>query len=175
MVWAKSRMVIRDYIFEPRRNLYLMWSGRIPSKICIEIYHLLQEIFSVPESHIMEMVSDWETKEGNIKFKVGWRVIKEFDIYSYLRFDINIAGKIDKSGYGTISIAMKPRFFTEYPQDNIFQQTILYEILRRIWHVVFYEKKIFQYKEESRILVMEFNRRLKELLESYSITPPQTS
>jgi len=175
MVWARSRLVIRDYVFEPRRDLYLMWSGKLPTKIYLEVYHLLQDVFSVPESHIIEMVFDWETKGGNNKFKIGWRVLKEFDIYTYLRLDVNMSGKIDENGNGTISIAIKPRFFTEYPQDTVFQQTIFYEILRRAWHVLFYEKKRFQYKEESRILIMEFHRRLKELLESYSITPSQTS
>ncbi len=167
MVWARTRLVIRDYIFEPRKDLYFMWSGKMPSKIYLEIYDIIRDVFSVPDSHIIELVFDWEKKDGADKFKIGWRIIKEFDIYSYLRLDINVSGKI-KDGVGSLSVAIKPRFFTEYPQDSVFQQTIFYEIGRRLWEKMFYEKKRFSYMEESRILVMEFHRRLKELLSSYS-------
>ncbi len=167
-------MVIRDYIFEPRRDLYLFWAGRFPPSIYLDIHQLIRDIFGVPDSHILEMVFDWDAKPDGAKFKIGWRVIKEFDIYSYLRLDINVVGNVEGER-GKFSMTLKPRFFTEYPQDTIFQQTVLYEILRRAWHVLYYERKIQEYKEESRIMVMQFHKKVKELLESYSAVPPSQS
>ena len=167
MVWARSKMQIYDYLFDPRRDLIIAWSGKNPHKVYLEAYQLIKEVINVPESHILELVFNWEVKENAEKFKVKWRVIRDFDVYSFLRMDVSIAGQV-KSGYGHATIVLKPRFITEYPQDTLWQQSILYEILRRLWHTLFYDKKRIQYIEESRMMVLEYYERLKKLIEKVS-------
>lgn len=165
MVWARSKMIIQEYPYNQRRDLIIGWAGKDPEKAYLEIYYILKDVFNVPDSHIQEIMFQWDTIGNKEKFKVIWRVVKEFDIYSYLRVDISISGE-SVNGYGKINVYIKPRFLTEYPQDSLFQQTILYEIWRRFWHVVFYDKSRARYLNESRALLREFQDRLKQLFES---------
>jgi len=90
-----------------------------------KITTVFDDIFGVPQGRVHETNYDMDDKKDKIAFSSGWMIIKQMDIYSYIRVDIKLKGeesKETKTGKATISIS--PKLYTEYPQDNIIQQNI---------------------------------------------------
>ena len=84
------------------------------------------------------------------------------DIYSYLRFDISLNGEETKdTKKGKANIVLKPKIYTEYPQDNIIQQNIFYEMARRIWHEAVYENTRDKFILKGREISNNFTSYLK--------------
>ena len=50
MVWARNKLLIWDYIFEPVRDLSINYTGRNPEKFYKKIKELCRVIFNVPDS-----------------------------------------------------------------------------------------------------------------------------
>ncbi|MCK5474536.1 MAG: hypothetical protein KAI53_03965 [Candidatus Aenigmarchaeota archaeon] len=164
MVWARTKLTIFDNIFEPQKDILMNFTGPHPERLYNKIQALLKEIFEVPDSKIQEMFYTWETVSGQDKFKVRWRLVKDYDIYSYLRFDVVLSGS-SANNSGHASLILKPRFITEYPQDTIIQQSILYEMARRFWHTVFYHRKRMEWFEEARHLSVQYQNGIKQYFE----------
>ena len=167
MVWARSKLTIFDNIFEPQKDIFINYSGKNPERLYNKIRTMLIQILNIPERKIQEMYYTWE-KHGNAdKFKIRWRAVKDYDIYSFLRFDVVLNGE-SENGEGHASIMLKPRFITEYPQDTIIQQSIFYEMARRFWHNTFYHRQRMKWFEEARELSIEFETKLKQFFEELS-------
>ena len=163
MVFTKSRLTISEYLFEPDKDYLLNYSGPHPERLYNYIFDLLKYSLNLPDTHVHEISYSWEIKDGAEKFTIKWRAVLDYDIFSFLRVDVALKG-YTKDGKGYASIKVKPRFITEYPQDNIFQQSILYEIIRSIWDNLVYSKKREGWKMESRALVSEFLEKLKKYM-----------
>ena len=164
MVWARTKLTILDNLFDPQKDLLMNFTGPHTERLYNKIYAALKEVFEVPDSKIQEMFYAWETVGGGDKFKIRWRLIRDYDIYSYLRFDVVLSGSA-KNGQGHASIVLKPRFVTEYPQDTIIQQSIIYEMVRRFWHTVFYHRKRMEWFEEARHLSIQYQTKIKQYFE----------
>ena len=163
MVFAKSRLTIMDYLFEPDKDYALNYSGPNPEKLYNYLFELLRNTLNLPDTHIHEMSYSWEIKGDAEKFTIKWRAVKDYDIFSYLRVDVALKG-YTQDGKGYASIKIKPRFITEYPQDNVFQQSIIYEVMRRLWDTIFYTKQREEWKIESRAILSEFLDKLKKYM-----------
>ena len=61
--------------------------------------------------------------------------------------------------------AIKPRLITEYPQDTIWQQSIIYEIFRRFWHKFFYHRKRMEYLDLAKELIVNFETGIKSFID----------
>ncbi len=162
IVWARTKLVIFDNLYqEGEKDILFNYSGPHPEKFYNKIRSMMHDIFNIPKGRIQEMNYTWETQENADKFNIRWRAVKEMDIYTYLRYDIIINGN-SKEGHGSVSVRLKPRIITEYPQDTLIQQSILYEMARRFWHNAFYAKQRQKWMEEGRNLAAEFENTLKE-------------
>lgn len=164
MVWARTKLTILDNVFEPQKDIFVNYAGKHPERLYNKIRAMLINILNVPEGKIQELYYTWEKHGDTDKFKVRWRAIKDYDIYSYLRFDVILNGS-SKNGEGHASMSLKPRFVTEYPQDTVIQQSIFYEMARRAWHDWFYNRKRERWFQEARNLAVEFEVKLKQFLE----------
>jgi len=168
MVWARTRLSIWDYVFEPVKQISINYTGKSPEKFYKKINELIRTVYAVPEGYVQEKAYDWQkTKEGE-KFKISWEVNKMFDQFSYLLVEIELKGS-ESGGGGQSSIVIKPRVITEYPQDSVWQQSIFYEMVRRFWHSMFYHKKRMQYLDRARELVTNFETELKHFAEELRV------
>lgn len=162
MVWARTKLVLYDNIYdEGERDITIDYAGKNPQKIYYKLKELFLEVFNVPEGKVQEMYYTWEKKGDTDKIDVRWRVVKDMDMYSFLRFDVSFRATAT-GGEGTASMKIKPRFITEYPQDTLIQQSIFYEMARRFWHNVFYQKQRIKWFEEGKELCAQFDKKLKE-------------
>lgn len=163
MVWARTRLLIWDYIFEPVKQIKIDYVGKHPERFYKKLHELMRLVFNVPEGYIQEKEYKWEKKKDMEGFEVGWEVMKVFDVFSYLALEIDFRGFVLlESGEGKCTIVIKPRLITEYPQDTIWQQSIFYEMTRRFWHRIYYHKKRLEYLYWSKEVVVEFERKIKQ-------------
>lgn len=160
MVWARTKLLIWDYVFEPVRNIGINYSGKHPEKLYKKINELMRTIFNVPEGYIQEKTYDWDKSSKTEKFKVAWELNKIFDKFSYLVVEVILKG-YSKDGSGRVSVSIKPRLITEYPQDTAWQQNLFYEIIRRFWHSVFYHRKRMEYLDASKEMCVAFESSIK--------------
>ena len=165
MVWARTRLLIWDYIFEPVKQISIEYSGKNPNLLYSKLHELIRVIFNVPEGYIQEKNYRWEKHKDSEHFEVSWEITKIFDVFSYLNVEVELSGYVMAEGDGKASIKIKPRLITEYPQDTVFQQSIVYEMLRRFWHRAYYHNKRMQYLYYSKQLVVEFERSLKYIMD----------
>ncbi len=161
MVWARTRLMIWDYVFEPVKQIAISYTGRHPEKFYKKIHEQMRVVFNIPEGYIQEKEYKWEKLKDVENFDISWEVTKIFDTFSYLTIEIILRGFVTTEGEGRASITLKPRIITEYPQDTVWQQSIFYEMTRRFWHRAFYHKKRMEYLYYSKDLLVEFERSLK--------------
>jgi len=164
MVWARTKLLIWDYIFEPVKEIEINYSGKNPDKFYKKIKDLMRSVFNVPDSYIQEKAYTWEKKEDKERFNVSWEVNKILDVYSYLNSEISLKGSV-AGGEGKTAIKIKPRLITEYPQDTIWQQSIFYEMMRRFWHRMFYHHKRMEYLDISKQIIVTFETEVKNFAE----------
>ncbi len=161
MVWARTKLLIWDYIFEPVKDLRISYAGPRPEKFYKKTKELIKIVFNVPDAYVQEKNYNWEKGKDVEKFEVEWEVNKILDTFSYLALEITIRG-FSASGEGKIDIRIRPRLITEYPQDTVWQQSIIYEMLRRFWHTRFYHRKRMEYINYGKETIVSFESGLKD-------------
>ncbi len=165
MVYSRTKLVIMDYIFGnemEHRDISLNYEGKSPFELYKKVTSSFDDIFGVPEGRVHEVKYEVHNKKEELSFNTEWMIVKQMDIYSYLRYDINLSGdENSESKTGKAKISIKPRIYTEYPQDNIIQQNIFYEMARRIWHETIYENTRDKYILEGREISNNFTSYLK--------------
>jgi hypothetical protein len=164
MVWARTKLLIWDYVFEPVKQIKIRYSGRNPEKVYKKMNELMRTVFNIPEAYIQERNYTWEKIEDTERFDIQWDLSKILDMFSYIYVEINLNG-FTTQGEGRAEIIIKPRLITEYPQDTVWQQSIVYEMLRRLWHRMFYHHKRMEFLNMSKETLVTFERSIKSYME----------
>lgn len=161
MVWARTKLLIWDYVFEPARDISMNFVVKTPEKFYKKINELVRSVFNIPDAYVQEKSYDWEKLKERERFEVNWEVTKILDTWTYITIELTLRG-VKVEGEGKVTIRIKPRLITEYPQDTILQQNIIYEMVRRFWHKSFYHHKRMEYLNLAKELVISFEKALKE-------------
>ena len=134
------------------KTLEYSYKGKDVKKLVDFVPKLIQTIF---------MPTMWQQKEISVTedtYEVYWYVFKDLDSFTYFRVDIEV--KIDfKSGKAKIKLS-EPVIVTEYPQETYWQKTFFYELLRLIWHNLFYNKKVEEYMDWAKLKISCFEEKL---------------
>src|SRR3989338_6713629 len=144
MVWARTRLLIWDYVFEPVKQIKIDYTGKRPDLFYKKIHELLRLILNIPDGYIQEKEYKWEKHRDSESFDIAWECTKIYDTFSFLVFEFTLKGFVTAEGEGRATMTIKPRLITEYPQDTLWQQSIFYEAMRRMWHKSFYHNKRMQ-------------------------------
>ena len=161
MVWARSKLLIEDDILRPLPIMKIKFSGQNPERFYKQIYNLLLVSFRISTDSVQEKDFQWSKGETE-KFKITWEVNKDLDKFSYYHINITLSGESSKNS-GKADIEIDGVVRTEYPQDTMWQKSLLYEILRMFWHSTFYSSKRDEYLKEGRRLMSLFCDQLKAL------------
>lgn len=172
MVFARTKLALEDNCFiEEPGAVTMRFVGPNVSKIYKKTYELMKSVFNVPDSAIQEVEYNWGKGEKGDKFRVTWWLHKDMDLFSYLYIRFRLWG--EGNGTGNAKLEIRSLLRSEYPQDTVWQRSLFYEMLRTLWHRMFYHKKREEYAEECRhsvVLVMkhmkEFFRQLKGEVEA---------
>ncbi len=165
MVWARTKLLIWDYVFEPAKDIKIFYTGQHPERLYKKMNELIRTVFNVPEAYVQEKQYDWEKTKDRERFTVAWEINKVLDLFTYITVEIDITGFVVE-GEGRVSVRLRPRLITEYPQDTIWQQSIVYEMLRRFWHRAFYHHKRMEFLSYSKELLVNFETSIKSYIET---------
>ena len=138
-MWARTKLMIHDDLLKPKPLVDLKYHGPHPERLYKEIPILLTRLFRVQEHSMQEKLYQW-SKGDPQKFKVKWEINKDLDKFSYFWIECEISGQSSR-GEGVADIVFTGALRTEYPQDTIWQKSLLYEFLSMFWHTTYYVPK----------------------------------
>jgi hypothetical protein len=166
MVWAKSKLMIQDDLLRPKTKVSLTFRVPYAERFYKEVPLILLNAFRASEHEIEEKTMAWDTSD-NGKFAGEWELYKEIDKYSFYAIRVKLSGQ--KGDKGTAKLMLEGWLRTEYPQDTVWQRSLLYEFMRMFWHTSFYAPKHLKYLSEGRRLMgllIEDLKRLSHALEN---------
>jgi hypothetical protein len=161
MVFARTKLMMQDNCFEKDPgDVELRYVGPHVSRLYDFLHYAIKTVFNIPASSIQEEKYNWGKGETE-KISVSLLTHKDMDMFSYIYLKATLkADGNERTGNAVITI--KPYMRTEYPQDTVWQRSLFYEMLRTIWHRVFYAKKREEYTEECRHLTYTMQEKLRE-------------
>jgi len=161
MVWARTKLMIHDDLLSPRSMMEVKFEGPNPERFYKEIPKLVRTIFKVTGHSMQEKLFEWKKTEPQ-KFLVKWEINKDLDKFSYYWIQIKLSGESEK-GKGKATMSVEGALRTEYPQDTLFQRSLLYEFLRMFWHSTFYAPTRDRFIKQGRSLLSAFVSHVREL------------
>ena len=161
MVWARSKLMIEDDLLSPLPIIKIKFSGPNPERFYKELYNLILVSFRVHEHSVQEKEFQWSKGETE-KFSIAWEMNKDLDKFSYYFVNVRLNGEMSK-GMGKAEVEVEGVLRTEYPQDTLWQRSLLYEVLRMFWHTTFYTSKRDEYLRDGRMLLSLFFNQVKTL------------
>ena len=160
-VFARTKIVLQEDCYrEKPERMQIKYVGPNAIKLYHKSYDLIKAVFRASDTDLQEEKYNWGKGETE-KFSVSLLTHKDMDMFSYiyLKAELKADGN-EKTGNAVIRI--KPYMRTEYPQDTVWQRSLFYEMLRTIWHRMFYAKKREEYTEECRHLTYSVQEKLRE-------------
>jgi len=174
-IFARTKLIIHEDCLEisgsplpGKKFMTLEYSGPNPQAAYYQAKKLLTQITKVPENEIIERDFTWRREGEEENFSVTFDVIKDMDRFSFIQISISMKGKIKPSKEfgkeGSLSINIEGVLRTEYPQDTLWQRSLIYEMFRTFYHKFIYEEARKKYKQECVDIMNQIYSSLKEFL-----------
>jgi len=161
MVWAKTKLQIQDDLLRPKTSAEIGYEGPKVERFYKEMPRILLTSFRAGEHELQEKSVNWAS--GGKKFSAEWELFKELDKYSFIAVRLRLKGGKRDDGTGKVKVIVEGWLRTEYPQDTIWQRSLLYEFLRMFWHTSFYAPRHLRYLADGRRLIGLFIEDVKRL------------
>jgi len=174
-IFARTKLIIHEDCLEVsgsplpgKKFMTLEYSGPNPQAAYYQAKKLISQITKVPENEVIERDFSWRREGEEENFSVTFDVIKDMDRFSFIQVSISMKGKIKPSKEfgkeGSISINIEGVLRTEYPQDTLWQRSLIYELFRTFYHKFIYEETRKKYKQECVDIMNQIYSSLKEFL-----------
>lgn len=175
-IFARTKLVIHDDCLEVapgaplpgRAYLTLNYSGPNPQYIYYQVKKLFSTVLKAREDEIIEREFKWDRSKAEETFHTVIEFVKDMDKFTFIHILVTLDGSVKpskefgKEGDATVKIEGWLR--TEYPQDTLWQRSLIYEIFRTFYHKVIYEGTRKKYKKECTSLIMQLQAELKQFL-----------
>jgi len=174
-IFARTKLVIHEDCLEVsgsplpgKKFLTLEYSGPNPQAAYYQAKKILSQVTKVPENEIIERDFSWKKDGEEESFSVNLDVIKDMDRFSFIQISLSMKGKVKPSKEfgkeGSLSVSIEGLLRTEYPQDTLWQRSLIYEMFRAFYHKFIYEDTRKKYKEECANMMNQLYTSLKEFL-----------
>lgn len=164
-IFARTKLLIHDYCLFPVPYATFNYAGPNPQKAYESMKKLFITIFNVDERDIQEREFKWDRIEEEDVFHVRWEIIKDLDTFTFQHMVFTLDGKAKPSKEfgkeGSIKIRMEGRIRTEYPQETIWQRSLIYEIFRTFYHKVIYTSTRKRYIKDCRVELGRFGEEMR--------------
>lgn len=164
-IFARARLLIHDYCLIPRPTATLEYTGPNPQAIYEFVRKLFYTLFNITEKELQERDFRWEKVPGGESFHVRFELIKDLDTYTFQDITVTLDGTVRPSKEfgkeGTVRVVFEGKIRTEYPQDTIWQRSLIYEMSRTFYHKLIYQNIRKKYIEECRALLLQFSDEIK--------------
>jgi len=84
MVWARTKLLIWDYVFEPVKDIKIDYSGPHPERFYKKVKEIIKTVLNVPDAYVQEKNYSWDKSKESEKFEIDWEVNKILDNFSYI-------------------------------------------------------------------------------------------
>jgi len=175
-IFARTKLVIHDDCLtpamgSPKKGLSyatVSYSGPNPQTLYEQIKKLIVVVFGAQEREIQERNFSWDRSKPEETFRVTFEFVKDLDSFSFMWFTIILTGVARPSRQfgkeGNADMRIEAALRTEYPQDTLWQRSLLYEMFRAFYHRFIYEDKRQKFKNDCRDLVGQLQNEIKSFL-----------
>lgn len=169
MVFAKAKILIHDYCMEEKPvALTLNYKGPNPQSVVKKYVELLKLVFNVSDEGIQEKIFNWDRSGKEEKFEIEFELRKDLDKITYVFVQGILNGTIRPSEEfgkeGNVRIRIRGAIRAEYPQDTMWQRSIIYEFFRVLYHKILYVNIWEKYMEDCRAMLRLFVEEMKAYL-----------
>ena len=175
-IFARTKLVIHDNCLEvapgsplPGRSyITLNYSGPNPQNIYYQLKKILVSLFKIREDEIIEREFKWDRTKPEETFHTVLEHVKDMDRFSFIHIIVTLDGKVrpskDFGKEGSATIKIEGWLRTEYPQDTVWQRSLLYEMFRTFYHKVIYRETRMKYKDQCTSLIEQLQAEMKQFL-----------
>jgi len=176
-IFARTKLIIHEDClaiagttspFPGKKFITLEYQGPNPQIAYYQAKKILASVTKIPENEIIERNFKWDRSGEEENFSVDFDVIKDMDRFSFIQVTVSMKGNIKPSKEfgkeGKLTVTIDGILRTEYPQDTLWQRSLLYEMFRAFFHKFIYEESRKKYKEECVSIMMTIYNELKEFL-----------
>ncbi len=175
-IFARTKLVIHEDCLAPAPGsplpggsiITLTYNGPNPQNLYQQIKKLIVAVFAIPEREILEREYLWDRSKPDEVFRVVFEFVKDLDAFSFIEVVVTLSGVAKPSRHfgkeGNAEVRIEGRLRTEYPQDTVWQRSLIYEMFRVFYHRFIYEEKRKKYKQECWNLINRLQNELKSFL-----------
>lgn len=167
-IFARTKITIEEDCMLPTPKINVTYTGPNPHKVYPKMIEILKTNLKIKPENIQEKEFKWDRASVPEKFSGAVEAFKDFDRFSYTLLMIDFSGSVRPSKQfgkeGEVRIVIDGVLRTDYPQDTVWEKSLIYEIFRTFWHKVFYQEKRYKFREECRQMMLTLQSGLKEFL-----------
>jgi hypothetical protein len=167
-IFARAKLTIEEDCLLPSPKIWLTYSGPNPQKAYAKIMEILKTNLQMKPENIQERDFKWDRGTVPEKFSGSIEAFKDFDRFTYMLMWIDFNGEVRPSKEfgkeGTFKVSLDSVIRTDYPQDTVWERSLVYEIFRTFWHKAFYQERRYVYREQCRDLMLTAQREIKSFL-----------
>jgi hypothetical protein len=167
-IFARVKLTIEEDCMLPSPRLVLQYSGPNPQKIYPKILDIMTTNLKFNPENIQEKEFTWNRATVPEKFSAHFEAFKDLDKFSYIFLTVEVEGSVKPSKEfgkeGEARIVIDGVVRTDYPQDTVWEKSLLYEIFRVFYHKVFYVSQIQKFKETCRDMMLTLQNEIKAFL-----------
>lgn len=169
-IFARAKLVIHDDCLAPPGNpvISLNYKGPNPQNLYKKIKELIFTIWKADAADLQEREFVWDRSAAEEKFSVRFDMVKDLDRFTFVQILITLSGNARHSRQfgreGEATIKIEGRIRTEYPQDTLWQRSLIYEMFRVFYHKVIYEESRKKYKNQCRQDIFRLQEEIKSFL-----------
>lgn len=165
-IFGRTKMILHDDCFNfAAPDIAFKYKGPDPQLAYEKIRECFTTVFGVLESErVQEKDYIWNREGKKESFKVSWSIVKDLDKFSYLYYVVKMSGYSEETPdgkFGEVTVEIASFLRTEYVQDNVWERSIFYEMLRVFWHKVFYQEKTMEYLDLCKSIANKFKDELR--------------
>jgi len=167
-IFARTKITIEEDCMLPTPKLTITFSGPNPHKIYPKVMEILKSQMKIKAENIQEKDYSWDRSSTPEKFSAKIEAVKDFDKFTYMLMWIDFSGSIKPSKEfgkeGDLKLNIDGVIRTDYPQDTVWERSIIYEFFRAFYHKIFYQEKRYKYREMCRESMLTIQNEVKSFL-----------
>lgn len=167
-IFARQKLTIEEDCLLPSPKIWLSYAGPNPQKAYAKIQEVLKDQLKVKPENIQERDFKWDRAGVPEKFSGSIEAFKDYDRFSYMLIWIDFNGTVRPSKEfgkeGELKVSLDAVIRTDYPQDTVWERSLIYEMFRTFWHKIFYQEQRYVYREQCRDSLLTVQREIKAFL-----------
>jgi hypothetical protein len=167
-IFARTKITIEEDCMLPTPKIWVSYSGPNPQKVYPKMIEVLKSGLKIKPENIQEKEFKWDRVGVPEKFSGAIEAFKEFDRFTYMLMMIDFSGSVRPSKQfgkeGEVKIVIDAVIRTDYPQDTVWEKSLIYEMFRTFWHKVFYQERRYKFREDCRQNMLTLQSELKTFL-----------